>query len=74
MHKYLKFLLYVSLQFMEPFVTRFLLSIVFNTFLVLHSEVKFIYTNSAFQPSLPLPIIKTGGLSDNPLDNQTLML
>lgn len=38
------------------------------------AEVKFINTNTALQPSLPLPMSKTGGLSDCPLDNQTLRL
>lgn len=36
--------------------------------------VKFINTNTALQPSPPLAMSKTGGLSDCPLDNQTLML
>lgn len=36
--------------------------------------VKFINTNTALQPSPPLAMSKTGGLSDCSLDNQTLML
>lgn len=36
--------------------------------------VKFINTNTALQPSPPLVMSKTGGFSDCPLDNQTLML